>query len=123
MPAGGEDAARAFYANLLRLLEIEKPANLRSRGGIWFQTGNLELHLEVDQDFRPARKAHVAFQVKGLDAYRSRLQQAGCVITEDQPLEGFARFYVADPFGNRLELLEPREPTIETMGSFNGPST
>lgn len=107
IPVGGEDTARAFYGALLRLTEIEKPPNLKGRGGVWFRTANLELHLGVDTDFRPAHKAHVAFQVQGLDAYRSRLSQAGYTIRAGEPLEGFARFYVADPFGNRIELLEP----------------
>jgi catechol 2,3-dioxygenase-like lactoylglutathione lyase family enzyme len=73
MPAGGEDRARRFYGGLLGLDELEKPANLRKRGGAWFATGNLQLHLGVDPDLRPARKGHVAFQVGGLSELRGRL--------------------------------------------------
>ncbi len=107
IPAGGEDEARRFYGGLLGLAETAKPANLRGRGGVWFDTGSLQLHLGVDPDFRPAEKAHVALQVAGLAALRDRLAAAGYATTEDEPLPGFARCYVRDPFGNRVELLEP----------------
>ncbi len=100
MPAGGEDEARRFYGGLLGLAETAKPVTLRGRGGVWFDTGSLQLHLGVDPAFRPAEKAHVAFQVAGLAV-------AGYATTEDEPLPGFARCYVRDPFGNRVELLEP----------------
>jgi catechol 2,3-dioxygenase-like lactoylglutathione lyase family enzyme len=107
MPAGGEERARRFFGGLLGLAELPKPANLRGRGGVWFATGNLELHLGVDADFRPARKAHVALQVADLAGLRERLGAAGHPTTEDEPLPDHDRCYVADPFGNRLELLEP----------------
>lgn len=106
MLAGGEEAARRFYGELLGLTEIEKPANLRSRGGVWFTTGSIALHLGVDPAFRPATKAHVAFRVTGLRELRERLAAAGYPSAEDEPLPGYARCYVADPFGNRTELLE-----------------
>lgn len=108
IPAGGEDPARAFYGRLLGFTEMDKPANLVARGGCWFETGNLQLHLGVDKDFRPATKAHVAYEVDDLAAMRSRLEEAGVVIVEDEPLPGYERFYVADPFGNRVELLMRR---------------
>ncbi len=107
MPAGGEEAARRFYGDLLGLSEIEKPKNLRARGGVWFITGTLPLHLGVDPHFHPASKAHVAFRVRGLAGLRERLIAAGCIVLEDEPLPGFTRYYVADPFGNRTELIEP----------------
>ncbi len=107
IPAGGEDAARRFYGEILGLVETEKPANLRKRGGVWFRTGSLELHLGVDAAFRPAKKAHVAFQVTELAAIRERLTAGGYTTVEDEPLAGYNRFYVDDPFGNRTELLEP----------------
>jgi catechol 2,3-dioxygenase-like lactoylglutathione lyase family enzyme len=107
IPAGGEEQARAFYGELLRFDEIDKPENLVSRGGCWFQTGNLQLHLGVDKDFVPARKAHVAYEVDDLDKLRRRLETAGYAIAEDEPLPGYDRFYVADPFGNRVEILQP----------------
>ena len=107
MPAGGEDLARSFYRDLLRLAEMPKPANLARRGGVWFADGNLKLHLGVDPDFRPARKAHPALLVANLPALLAACTQAGVPPTEDEPLEGYARAYVYDPFGNRIELLEP----------------
>jgi catechol 2,3-dioxygenase-like lactoylglutathione lyase family enzyme len=109
VPAGGEEQARRFYGAVLGLKEIEKPANLRKRGGVWFMTGNVHLHLGVDPAFRPAEKAHVAFQVSGLAAIRGRLEAAGYTVAEDEPLPGIDRLYVKDPFGNRMELLEPAE--------------
>jgi len=94
---------------LLGLEEIEKPVNLRRRGGVWFMTGNLQLHLGVAPDFRPAEKAHVAFEVADLVGVRRRLAAAGYDAADDEPLPGFDRCYVKDPFGNRVELLEPRQ--------------
>ena len=107
IPPDGEARAREFYGVLLELEEIAKPANLRRRG-VWFQTGNLQLHLGVDRAFRPAEKAHVAFQVVALARLRQRLDAAGYATTEDEVLPGYARCYVSDPFGNRTELVEPR---------------
>jgi catechol 2,3-dioxygenase-like lactoylglutathione lyase family enzyme len=107
MPPGGEATARAFYADLLGLTEIPKPANLAQRGGVWFEGGTLRLHLGVETGFRPARKAHPALLVRGLAALTQQLQAAGLTLNKDEPLEGYDRVYVADPFGNRLELLEP----------------
>jgi catechol 2,3-dioxygenase-like lactoylglutathione lyase family enzyme len=107
MPAGREAEARAFYGALLGLRELQKPPNLQARGGVWFALGTQQLHLGVDKDFRPAQKAHPAFLVRDLAALRRHLQQHGYAPSDDEPLEGYRRFYVADPFGNRLELLEP----------------
>jgi catechol 2,3-dioxygenase-like lactoylglutathione lyase family enzyme len=109
IPAGGEERARRFYGEVLGLAELPKPANLVRRGGVWFATGNLPLHLGVDPAFRPAEKAHVAFQVSGLVAVRQRLEAAGFPTVDDEPLAGYQRFYVSDPFGNRVELLEPSD--------------
>ena len=108
MPAGDEDKARAFYVGVLGLTEEPKPANLARRGGVWFTGGDLRLHLGIDPDFRPARKAHPAFRVEGLVALRERCEAAGYATTDDEPLPGHERFYVSDPFGNRIECLEPR---------------
>ena len=107
MPAGQESQARAFYSGVLGLTEQTKPANLAKRGGLWFHSGALRLHLGVDHDFHPARKAHPALLVKGLADLAGRCQAAGYPPTTDEPLEGFNRVYVSDPFGNRIELLEP----------------
>ncbi len=108
IPAGGEDAAVQFYGNLVGLNQIAKPANLVKRGGVWFSTGTLQVHLGVDKEFVPANKAHVAFEVADLIALRTNLEEAGIAIIDDEPLEGFDRFYVSDPFGNRVECLSPQ---------------
>ncbi len=107
MPAGGEAAARSFYAELLEIPEVRKPANLAKRGGCWFERGALKLHLGVEQDFRPARKAHPALLVSDLPALVKRLSDGGFQVVEDEPLAGYARCFVNDPFGNRIELMEP----------------
>ena len=108
MPAGREAEARAFYAGLLGIPEIAKPPALAARGGAWFERGALRIHLGVDPEFRPARKAHPGLSVRGLDALIADLRRAGHAVVEDEPLEGYHRVYVSDPFGNRLELMEPR---------------
>lgn len=107
MPKGGEAAARAFYDGLLGIPEVPKPENLRARGGCWFEAGALKVHLGVDPEFTPAQKAHPAFIVDGLSALVSRLSNAGYSVVTDQPLAGYERRYVSDPFGNRIELMEP----------------
>jgi dUTP pyrophosphatase len=107
MPAGREDDAEAFYAGLLGLERVPKPPELEARGGCWFRGAGVELHLGVEAEFRPARKAHPALVVKGLDAVRRRLEAAGVSANDDAPLPGYRRFHTEDPFGNRLELLEP----------------
>ena len=106
MPRGREAEARAFYGDILGLRELKKPANLAVRGGVWFELGTQQLHLGVEGDFHPAKKAHPAFLVRDLAGLRARLEQGGYKPYEDEPLDGYERCYVADPFGNRLELLE-----------------
>jgi catechol 2,3-dioxygenase-like lactoylglutathione lyase family enzyme len=108
MPAGEEAAARAFYGGVLGLTEDPKPPNLAVRGGVWFSGGNCRLHLGVDRDFRAARKAHPALLVDDLHAMCERCRNAGYPPVVDEPLDGYDRVYVFDPFGNRLELLEPK---------------
>jgi catechol 2,3-dioxygenase-like lactoylglutathione lyase family enzyme len=107
MPGGQEPSARAFYSGVLGLIEELKPANLAPRGGVWFRGGNLRLHLGVDRDFHPAGKAHPAILVRGLTELAERCRAAGFPPVTDEPLAGFDRVYVFDPFGNRIELLEP----------------
>jgi catechol 2,3-dioxygenase-like lactoylglutathione lyase family enzyme len=107
MPAGGEAAARGFYGDVLGLPETPKPPHLAKRGGCWFERDALKIHLGVEADFRPARKAHPGLLVSELDALKARLAQAGYALKGDEPLEGYDRVYVDDPFGNRIELLEP----------------
>ena len=106
MPAGREAEARRFYAELLGIPERAKPPELAARGGAWFEDGPLKVHLGVDADFRPAKKAHPALVVRGLRELVARLHAAGVDVVED-PQDGFDRIYADDPFGNRLELLEP----------------
>jgi catechol 2,3-dioxygenase-like lactoylglutathione lyase family enzyme len=109
MPAGGEAQARAFYEGLLGIPEMKKPAHLAARGGVWFERGALKVHLGVEKDFRPARKAHPAFLVEGLPALVASLKAAGHNVNADEPLAGHERIYVDDPFGNRIELMERKE--------------
>jgi len=113
MPAGGEPAARQFYHAILGIPEIPKPPHLAKRGGCWFERGNLKIHLGVEGDFRPARKAHPGFIVSNLAVVVERLRIAGYILKDDEPLEGYERIYVDDPFGNRIELMQP----VETLGS------
>jgi catechol 2,3-dioxygenase-like lactoylglutathione lyase family enzyme len=110
MPPGGEDAARAFYGRLLGLPEQPKPPHLAARGGCWFESATVKVHLGVEPDFHPARKAHPALLVTDLPALVRTLAAGGVEIVEDEPLAGYDRVYVSDPFGNRLELLEPVSP-------------
>ena len=109
MPPGEEEAARSFYAGVLGLSEVEKPPVLAARGGAWFRAGGVEFHLGVEQDFRPATKAHPAVVVDDLDGLAARLQAAGQDATWDDEFPGHQRIYAADPFGNRLEFLQPLE--------------
>ena len=106
MPEGGDDDARAFYGDVLGLQEVDKPAHLQARGGCWFRSATLEVHLGVDPDFRPAAKAHPAFLVDSLDHVGERLEEAGYEVDHDTQISGFNRFHSRDPFGNRLEFLE-----------------
>ncbi len=105
MPAGGESLARAFYQEALGIPEIPKPPELAKRGGCWFERGELKVHLGVEADFRAARKAHPALLVEGLTGL-VRLQSLGYAVHGDEPLDGYHRVYVDDPFGNRIELME-----------------
>ena len=106
MPAGEEPRAEAFYSGVLGLPRVEKPAELAARGGCWFRGEGIELHLGVEEEFHPARKAHPAILVDGLEALEARLREAGIEVTGDVELAGHRRFYANDPFGNRLEFLE-----------------
>ena len=107
MPPGQEAKARAFYVNVLGFTEIPKPPELAKRGGAWFESGTTQLHLGVEPDFRPARKAHPAFVVDGLDTLLAKIQAEGFEVDASQPaLDGYKRAHVFDPFGNRIELME-----------------
>ncbi|MFI9233462.1 VOC family protein [Streptomyces rimosus] len=109
-PPGSEAALRAFYGGVLGLREIPKPPALvgRGGGGCWFEAGEGQLHLGIDADFHPARKAHPALRVAGLRAYAQRLAGQGVQVSWNDDLPGHDRFYAYDPVGNRLEFLERR---------------
>lgn len=107
MPAGEEEKARSFYINLLGFVEIPKPTELAERGGAWFQSGGVRVHLGVEADFRPARKAHPAFLVNDLNELTAKARSMSFEMDLTQPsLDGYMRVHVFDPFGNRIELME-----------------
>jgi catechol 2,3-dioxygenase-like lactoylglutathione lyase family enzyme len=105
IPRGEEDRARSFYADLLGLREIPKPAPLAGRGGLWFQCGQLQLHLGIEEPFSPARKAHPAFRIHRYGELLARLEASGYSVVPDTSLPGVERASVSDPFGNRVELI------------------
>jgi hypothetical protein len=106
MPIGGEVQARAFFGDLLELEELPKPADMAERGGCWFAAGQHQIHLGVEADFRPAKKAHIALQTSNLAELRARFEAAGYATVDDVPVDGRHRFFSTDPFGNRIEFLE-----------------
>ncbi len=105
IPPGAEERCRGFYRDLLEMQEIAKPPLLAARGGLWLRAGTVELHLGVEQEFRPARKAHPAFRVDDLDGLAARLKDAGYALTSDDTIAGTRRFFTHDPLGNRLEFI------------------
>jgi catechol 2,3-dioxygenase-like lactoylglutathione lyase family enzyme len=110
MPAGREAVARGFYAGVLGLTEVDKPANLVGRGGCWFESGAVKVHLGVDPDFHAAAKAHPAFLVDDVAAIEHRATEAGAPVKRDVALDGYDRIHVFDPFGNRIELMQRVAP-------------
>jgi catechol 2,3-dioxygenase-like lactoylglutathione lyase family enzyme len=106
IPAGEEDAARAFYCRLLGLAEIPKPENRKGRGGFWLQVANAEVHVGTEvMAPGPSTKAHIAYEVSDLDACRKTLEGSGIAVSEGLGLPGYRSLEMRDPFGNRLELL------------------
>jgi catechol 2,3-dioxygenase-like lactoylglutathione lyase family enzyme len=105
-PEGCEAAAREFYGALLGMKEIEKPPLLRARGGCWFQCGDQQVHIGVERNFAPAKKAHPAFAVADLDELRQAFAARGVAVIDDDTFPGTRRFYAEDPWGNRLEFVK-----------------
>lgn len=109
IPPGSEPTVREFYGGVLGMAELAKPPVLATRGGCWFRSGGLEIHLGVELDFRPARKAHPGILVNDIDALAKRLGEHGIEVDWDDNFPGHRRFYAHDPLGNRLEFLEPEQ--------------
>jgi catechol 2,3-dioxygenase-like lactoylglutathione lyase family enzyme len=117
IPAGEEEQCRRFWGDLLGMTELDKPEALAARGGCWFTAGNLELHLGVEADFSPARKAHPGILTNGLTELAAKLAAAGATVSWDDALSGYDRFHTYDPFGNRLEFLQPAAMDQRAAGS------
>ena len=107
MPVGDDDLARRFYGEVLGLAEVSPPPVLARRGYIWFRAGSVEIHVGGDEEFQPARRGHPAVQVEGLEEVAASCDAGGFPVRFDENLPGYKRFFVFDPFGNRLEFLEP----------------
>jgi len=105
MPEGGEEMARHFYVEVLAMAELPKPAELAKRGGCWFQSGTVQVHSGVENDFRPAKKAHPAFRCQDYEACVSHLLKSEIAVTEVNDIPGVRRCHIHDPFGNRIELI------------------
>ncbi|MBI3561121.1 MAG: VOC family protein [Gammaproteobacteria bacterium] len=107
VPEGQEKEAKEFYCNLLGLKEVEKPDVLKPNGGFWMQSGNIQIHVGIESGVdRNQTKAHVAYEVTGIESWRSKLEAENIVVLNSQLIPGFKRFEFRDPFGNRVELLE-----------------
>jgi catechol 2,3-dioxygenase-like lactoylglutathione lyase family enzyme len=106
MPPGQEQEARRFYHHVLGIPEVSKPTDLASRGGCWFESGDLKIHLGVEQDFRAARKAHPGLIVEHMSELLTKLDAAGYPVTDEKIFDDCRHAYVSDPFGNRIELIE-----------------
>lgn len=107
IPVGGEDRARAFYTGILGFVEVDKPAAMAKRNSIWFTAGSVSLHLGLEPDFHAAKRAHPALVVHGMDQILTACEREGVTVKPDVSFNGFRRVHIFDPFGNRLELMEP----------------
>jgi len=105
-PKGCEEAASDFFAGILGLTEVEKPEELKKRGGVWFEFGTFQLHIGIEDSFAPAKKAHPALMVENIEELKNHLKKHEIAFTEDDNLPGARRIHVFDPFGNRLEFIE-----------------
>lgn len=106
MPAGQEEQARRFYRDLLGMSELAKPLELAKRGGCWFESRGVQLHLGVEADFRPAKKAHPALRCRDYSGLIVRLRESGIEVAQDGSIPGVRRCHIFDPFGNRIELID-----------------
>ena len=105
IPAGSEDDCRAFWLKALGCAEVEKPDHLKARGGVWLIFDEVSIHLGVDDDFRPAKKAHLALAVADIDRFAAGLTAANHAVRWDQPIDARRRFFTDDPVGNRIEFI------------------
>ena len=120
IPRGGEGAARDFWTDLLGLAEVAKPEALAGRGGCWFEGTAIQVHCGVEDPFRPARKAHIAFRVDDVGGLAARARARGAEVVEDSDLPGHERVFIFDPFGNRLEFLKPVVSPADLPGQGRG---
>lgn len=107
IPEGGEAQTRQFYGEVLGMQELPKPQEMAGRGGLWMDCGPFQLHFGIEPDFRPSKKGHPALIVADLEFYLARLQQAGCTIDNNIQIPGCKRAFASDPFGNRIEFVQP----------------
>ena len=122
MPPGAENSARAFYSGLLGMNEIPKPTELAKRGGCWFQSGSVQIHLGVEDDFRPAKKAHPALLCASYDDLVCGLRAAGVTAHDVKDIPGARRCHIHDPFGNRIELIaQAKVATFESCPCWAQP--
>jgi len=105
MPRGEEERARRFFGDVLGMIEIPKPPELAKRGGCWFASGDVQIHLGAEDDFRPARKAHPALRCTSYSHLLMRLAENGVAVVEVSDIPGVRRSHISDPFGNRIELI------------------
>ena len=105
-PKGSEDTARKFFKDILGFDEVEKPEALKKRGGVWFEFGNHQIHIGIEEPFYPAKKAHPAFIVENIEALQQHLVTNGIDVSEDDNIPSVKRLFISDPFGNRMEILE-----------------
>ena len=104
-PPGGENEARRFYAGVLGMHELPKPTTLSQRGGVWFASGDVHIHVGIEPDFQLSRKAHPALACSDYEALLARLTMLGVGMHEVDDIPGVRRAYICDPFGNRIELI------------------
>jgi catechol 2,3-dioxygenase-like lactoylglutathione lyase family enzyme len=107
IPPQSEELARAFYVDILGFVEVPKPAELSGRGGVWFEQGSVRLHLGVEPEFHPLKKAHPALLTDDLSKLSAHIRACGYALDDNQPpLAGYRRAHILDPFGNRIELMQ-----------------